>query len=78
MTTEGIKTNIPIYKVDAFTEEPFRGNPAAVCLLPREVVRCRLFSCFASQKLKKRFKSENRTKRNITMSKQLYSMLNRN
>ncbi|MFP4589174.1 MAG: PhzF family phenazine biosynthesis protein [Candidatus Bipolaricaulota bacterium] len=22
---------IPIYQVDAFTEEPFRGNPAAVC-----------------------------------------------
>ena len=53
MTTEGIKTNIPIYKVDAFTEEPFRGNPAAVCLLPREVVRCCLFSCFASQTLKR-------------------------
>lgn len=29
---------IPIFQVDAFTEEPFRGNPAAVCLLsePRE------------------------------------------
>lgn len=25
---------IPIYQVDAFTDEPFRGNPAAVCLLP--------------------------------------------
>src|SRR5437763_14891001 len=24
---------IPIYQVDAFTSEPFRGNPAAVCLL---------------------------------------------
>ncbi|BFZ02578.1 hypothetical protein BsWGS_05617 [Bradybaena similaris] len=24
---------IPIYVVDAFTETPFRGNPAAVCLL---------------------------------------------
>lgn len=28
----------PLYQVDAFTDEPFRGNPAAVCLLegPRE------------------------------------------
>ena len=24
---------VSIYQVDAFTEEPFRGNPAAVCLL---------------------------------------------
>ncbi len=26
---------IPIYQVDAFAEEPFRGNPAGVCLLER-------------------------------------------
>jgi PhzF family phenazine biosynthesis protein len=26
--------NIPIYQVDAFTDRPFAGNPAAVCLLP--------------------------------------------
>ena len=25
---------IPIYQVDAFTDRPFAGNPAAVCLLP--------------------------------------------
>jgi PhzF family phenazine biosynthesis protein len=25
---------IPIFQVDAFTEKPFKGNPAAVCLLP--------------------------------------------
>jgi len=24
---------IEIYQVDAFTEKPFRGNPAAVCIL---------------------------------------------
>ncbi|HIK26003.1 MAG: PhzF family phenazine biosynthesis isomerase [Thermosynechococcus sp. Uc] len=24
---------LPLYQVDAFTQEPFRGNPAAVCLL---------------------------------------------
>jgi PhzF family phenazine biosynthesis protein len=27
---------IPIYQVDAFTSEPFRGNPAAVCVLETE------------------------------------------
>jgi PhzF family phenazine biosynthesis protein len=27
--------NIKIYQVDAFTEKPFSGNPAAVCLLPQ-------------------------------------------
>ena len=25
--------NIPMYQVDAFTSEPFKGNPAAVCVL---------------------------------------------
>jgi PhzF family phenazine biosynthesis protein len=25
--------SVPIYQVDAFTSEPFKGNPAAVCLL---------------------------------------------
>jgi PhzF family phenazine biosynthesis protein len=30
--------SVPLHQVDAFTSEPFRGNPAAVCLLdgPRE------------------------------------------
>lgn len=27
---------LPIIQVDAFTSEPFRGNPAAVCVLPEE------------------------------------------
>ena len=27
---------IPIYQVDAFTDQPFKGNPAAVCLLSDE------------------------------------------
>jgi PhzF family phenazine biosynthesis protein len=27
----------PIYQVDAFATEPFRGNPAGVCLLDREM-----------------------------------------
>jgi PhzF family phenazine biosynthesis protein len=26
--------SLPIYQVDAFTEKPFAGNPAAVCVLP--------------------------------------------
>ena len=25
---------IPLFHVDAFTNQPFAGNPAAVCLLP--------------------------------------------
>jgi predicted PhzF superfamily epimerase YddE/YHI9 len=28
--------SLPIYTVDAFTDRPFAGNPAAVCLLDRE------------------------------------------
>ncbi len=26
--------SLPIYHVDAFTDRPFGGNPAAVCILP--------------------------------------------
>jgi len=26
---------IPIYQVDSFTNQPFRGNPAGVCILPQ-------------------------------------------
>ncbi|XP_045211394.2 phenazine biosynthesis-like domain-containing protein [Mercenaria mercenaria] len=26
--------DLPIYTVDAFTDEPFSGNPAAICLVP--------------------------------------------
>jgi PhzF family phenazine biosynthesis protein len=30
--------SLPLFQVDAFTDEPFRGNPAAVCVLdaPRD------------------------------------------
>jgi len=28
------KIKIPVFQVDAFTDEPFKGNPAAVCILP--------------------------------------------
>ena len=28
--------SIPLYQVDAFTSEPFAGNPAAVCLVEHE------------------------------------------
>jgi len=27
---------IPVFQVDAFTDRPFAGNPAAVCLLPKD------------------------------------------
>src|SRR5437868_11050497 len=34
----GMRMGLPIYTVDAFTDRPFAGNPAAVCLLdgPRD------------------------------------------
>ena len=25
---------VKLFQVDAFTDQPFRGNPAAVCILP--------------------------------------------
>src|ERR1041384_7499046 len=28
------KMSLPLFHVDAFTDRPFAGNPAAVCLLP--------------------------------------------
>jgi len=33
MKKHSYNSRIPVYHVDAFTDEPFRGNPAAVCLL---------------------------------------------
>jgi PhzF family phenazine biosynthesis protein len=35
MKRDSCETSIPIYIVDAFTDKPFAGNPAAVCLLPQ-------------------------------------------
>jgi len=35
MVTTKKSQGIPLYQVDAFTRSPFKGNPAAVCLLPR-------------------------------------------
>jgi len=32
--TKGAGTGLPIYTVDSFTDEPFSGNPAGVCLVP--------------------------------------------
>jgi PhzF family phenazine biosynthesis protein len=32
-----MKMKIPIFQIDAFTHEPFKGNPAAVCLLSKEM-----------------------------------------
>lgn len=29
----GIERGVTIYQVDAFTEQPYQENPAAVCLL---------------------------------------------
>ena len=36
MRVDNPKSRIPIYQVDAFTDEPFGGNPAAVCLLQEQ------------------------------------------
>jgi PhzF family phenazine biosynthesis protein len=33
---------IPIYQIDAFTNEPFKGNPAAVCLLSEAISENRM------------------------------------
>ncbi len=35
-TSGGVAVPVPITVVDAFTDKPFSGNPAAVCLLPEE------------------------------------------
>lgn len=36
MRVDNPKSRISIYQVDAFTDEPFGGNPAAVCLLQEQ------------------------------------------
>jgi PhzF family phenazine biosynthesis protein len=33
---------IPLFQIDAFTNEPFKGNPAAVCLLPEAISEIRM------------------------------------
>ena len=38
MKEDNSKIRIPIYQVDAFTDERFRGNPAAVCILQQEYI----------------------------------------
>ncbi len=40
---------IPFFQVDAFTDKPFRGNPAAVCLLPKEGLAEPLFQQIAAE-----------------------------
>jgi len=45
---------LPLYIIDAFTNVPFEGNPAAVCLVENEKVR---FIYNLGQLLKKRVKS---------------------
>ena len=32
---DNLQTSIPIYQVDSFTNTPYAGNPAGVCLLPQ-------------------------------------------
>jgi len=42
------KESISIYQVDAFTKVPFKGNPAAVCILQREY-EDKIFQSIASE-----------------------------
>ena len=43
MSASDHSCDVPIYTVDAFTDVPFGGNPAAVCLLPFDLVM--IFQC---------------------------------
>jgi PhzF family phenazine biosynthesis protein len=45
MSTE---SSIPLFKVDAFTDRPFRGNPAAVCV-PSEPLDAKLMQSIATE-----------------------------
>ncbi|MEN9203216.1 MAG: PhzF family phenazine biosynthesis isomerase [Thermostichus sp. DG_1_6_bins_120] len=40
---------IPFFQVDAFTRKPFAGNPAAVCLLPKDGLAERLLQQIAAE-----------------------------
>ncbi len=51
MKKENNNNRIPIYLVDAFTDEPFKGNPAAVCVLKRPVATHVLQSIAAEMNL---------------------------
>lgn len=42
MADEEEKNARPIFVVDAFTDKPFGGNPAAVCLVGSKVRKSRL------------------------------------
>jgi len=43
--------SIPIYQVDAFTDEPFRGNPAGVCILREKLDDAKMQSIAAEMNL---------------------------
>jgi PhzF family phenazine biosynthesis protein len=40
--------SVPLFKVDAFTDRPFRGNPAAVCV-PTKPLDADLMQCIAAE-----------------------------
>jgi PhzF family phenazine biosynthesis protein len=42
---------IPLYQIDAFTTQPFGGNPAAVCLLPCDLAEARMQDIAAEMNL---------------------------
>lgn len=51
MARQSSPQRIPIYQVDAFTDEPFRGNPAAVCLMEEQVADATLQAIAAENNL---------------------------
>lgn len=51
MMNEDPRTAIPIYQIDAFTDKPFGGNPAAVCVLSEEYDDPRLQAIAAEMNL---------------------------
>ena len=46
-----MKINIPVFQVDAFTDQVFHGNPAAVCLMEEELPDTMLQSIAAENNL---------------------------
>lgn len=64
---------VPLYQVDAFTDKPFKGNPAAVCLLPSQYNDKVLQSIAAEMNLSETAFLRNRSEEPLEKSK-LFSL----
>ncbi|MCK5415371.1 MAG: PhzF family phenazine biosynthesis protein, partial [Thermoplasmata archaeon] len=51
MDGEGPRRGIRMFQVDAFTDEPFKGNPAAVCLMEEQLDDTTLLAIAAENNL---------------------------